>query len=46
MHLINCHRVVISMKSEEKVAKMPVIHCLGTYNDVLVYERANYIVDG
>ena len=44
MHVIGFHRVMISMMSEEKVAKMPLIHCLGTYNDVRVYERANHII--
>lgn len=34
------------MKSEEKVAKTPVIHNFGKYNAVRVYERANHIVHG
>ena len=46
MHLLGCHRLVISMKSEEKVAKTSVIYCFGTCNDVRVYERANNILHG
>ena len=33
------------MKTEEEVAKTPVILCSSTYNGVLVYERANHILD-